>query len=244
MPGYIIHLSVANKFLEIYDKNLSEKNKSEFLLGCVAPDILLKENIDKQEAHFAGEYNFISCAPDIEKFNNKYENELENFFVKGYFTHLYTDYCFYTKYLKEMLEYVEESIVYEDSTQRFKNNKFLIKQTSEIKPASWIFSREGIYDEYNISNPTLIEKYNINLNLDNVDNIKMEEIDMQKLQQVNERLSKCIKTYGTATELKIMSYDSLNNFIENTAIELNKYFRKKESNKMGEKHILITRDIR
>lgn len=85
MPGYVIHLAVAKRQIEL--DNI--KNKEEFIRGVVAPDLLKQTGID---SHYGNSSN-----PDLKKFleNHKVKSD----YNKGYFLHLVTDYMFYKKYL-------------------------------------------------------------------------------------------------------------------------------------------------
>lgn len=109
MPGYVIHLAVAKKHIEL--NNI--QNKEEFIRGIIAPDLLKQAGID---SHYG-----ISSNPNLRKFleNHKMKSD----YNKGYFLHLVTDYMFY--------------------------NKFLDKWSPEI------------YEDYDILNKVLIEKYNV-----------------------------------------------------------------------------------
>lgn len=85
MPGYVIHLAIAEKNI-----NLSNiRNKEEFIKGVIAPDILKNIGID---SHYGNSSN-----PNLKKFLEKHN--LETDYNKGYFLHLVTDYLFYNKFL-------------------------------------------------------------------------------------------------------------------------------------------------
>lgn len=87
MPGYVIHLAIAEKNI-----NLSNiRNKEEFVKGVIAPDILKNIGIN---SHYGNSSN-----PNLEKFFEKHN--LETDYNKGYFLHLVTDYLFYNRFLKE-----------------------------------------------------------------------------------------------------------------------------------------------
>lgn len=111
MPGYVIHLAIAKKQIEL--NNI--QNEEEFIRGTIAPDLLKQSGID---SHYGNSSN-----PDFKKFleNHKVKSDYNN----GYFLHLVTDYMFYKKYLDR-----------------------------------W---SPKIYDDYNVLNRLLVEKYNIQL---------------------------------------------------------------------------------
>ena len=111
MPGYVIHLAVAEKNAKLSNV----VNKEEFMRGVIAPDLLKSVGID---AHYGNSSN-----PNLKMFLQKHD--LKKDYNKGYFLHLVTDYLFY--------------------------NKLLGKWAPQI------------YDDYNVLNPILIKKYNIQL---------------------------------------------------------------------------------
>ena len=71
MPGYLIHLAVA----QTYTKKHPVDNSESFIKGTIIPDILKKQNID---SHFGSSKN-----PDFSKFFQKYKLCID--FVKSYF---------------------------------------------------------------------------------------------------------------------------------------------------------------
>lgn len=86
MPGYVIHLAVAKKFMA----NNLIRDKQRFIKGIIAPD-LLKEY--KSNSH----YGQSSSSPNLNEF--LVTNNMEDDYNKAYFLHLLTDYLFYNKYL-------------------------------------------------------------------------------------------------------------------------------------------------
>src|SRR5574344_384942 len=91
MPGYVIHLAVANEYLKKH-KNDVIQNKESFLLGSINPHFTTKEK--KGETHYGQSSSIIY----LRKYLNS--NLLNSDFNKGYFLHLVTDYVFYNKILE------------------------------------------------------------------------------------------------------------------------------------------------
>ena len=94
MPSWITHLVVANE--------IQTKERNEFIFANVMPDILEGYNV-KKVSEIIGDYsthfpklkelnNIIVKLPDIEHFKEKYKNQMSNPIIKGYYTHLLTDY--------------------------------------------------------------------------------------------------------------------------------------------------------
>ena len=84
MPGYVIHLSIAEEYLKKHDK---KENYSEFIEGVIFPDSVT----DKSLTH----YGKGSSESNLVEFLNN--NLISNSFYRGYFLHLLTDYLFYNK---------------------------------------------------------------------------------------------------------------------------------------------------
>ena len=94
MPSWITHLVVANE--------IQTKERNEFIFANVMPDILEGYNVKKvseiirdYSTHFPKLKelnNIIVKLPDIEYFKEKYKNQMSNPIIKGYYTHLLTDY--------------------------------------------------------------------------------------------------------------------------------------------------------
>lgn len=110
MPGYVIHLAIAQEYLKKHKKEYSK----DFIKGNIFPDF----TDDKSKTHYGKSPAYTS----LEKYLS--QNNLETDFDKGYFMHLVADYLFYNKYLKNI-------------------------------------EKPQIYDDYDYTNKTIIDKYNI-----------------------------------------------------------------------------------
>lgn len=111
MPGFVIHVAVAQEYLR---KNRTNEDKDQFIKGTIAPDFVKP----KSQSHYGKSPAYTNLNRFLEN------NNLDTSFQKGFFLHLITDYLFYNYYLDE-------------------------------------FSKEFIYDDYDILNKRLIEKYNV-----------------------------------------------------------------------------------
>ena len=112
MPGYIIHLAIAEEYLR---KHGNIEEKENFIEGVIYPDSVK----DKSETHYGAK----SCYSNLFEFLK--DRKIDNSFDRGYFLHLLTDYLFYNRYI--------------DHTSK------------------------DIYNDYDILNKKLIEKYNIDV---------------------------------------------------------------------------------
>ena len=114
MPGYVIHLAVAEQYLKKHKETKEDYN--EFIEGVIFPD-----NVeDKSKTH----YGVGSANSNLYKFLQ--DKNIETSFNRGHFLHLLTDYIFYNRYIEAM-------------------------------------SKEIIYNDYDLLNKELIEKYNVNV---------------------------------------------------------------------------------
>lgn len=161
MASAVIHLAVANEI----NKKLN-RDKSQLLIGAIAPDISKYIGEDKTKSHFLKELD--SNIPDIESFLNKYKNNLTDDFVMGYFIHLYTDYLWFKYFVTE-----------------FYDKPMITKLDGTVVKCSGNMLSLYVYNDYTNLNIKLIDKYNMNLKifynqLPKLSNI-IEEIPMDKM---------------------------------------------------------------
>lgn len=157
----VIHLAVANEI----NKKLN-RDKSQLLIGAIAPDISKYIGEDKTKSHFLKELD--SNIPDIESFLNKYKNNLTDDFVMGYFIHLYTDYLWFKYFVTE-----------------FYDKPMITKLDGTVVKCSGNMLSLYVYNDYTNLNIKLIDKYNMDLKifynqLPKLSNI-IEEIPMDKM---------------------------------------------------------------
>ena len=92
MPGYVIHLAIAEMYLKKHNDKKEDYN--EFIEGVIYPD----STKIKSETHYGDK----SSESNLYEFLK--EHELKNSFEKGYFLHLLTDYLFYNRYIDTISE--------------------------------------------------------------------------------------------------------------------------------------------
>ena len=161
MASAVIHLAVANEI----NKKLN-RDKSQLLIGAIAPDISKFIGEDKTKSHFLKELD--SNIPDIESFLNKYKNCLTDDFVIGYFIHLYTDYLWFKYFVTE-----------------FYDKPMITKLDGTVVKCSGNMLSLYVYNDYTNLNIKLIDRYNMDLKifynqLPKLSNI-IEEIPMDKM---------------------------------------------------------------
>jgi len=207
MASAIIHIAVA-KCLE--DK-LNIKNKKDYYLGSIAPDISKQIGETKIKSHFL--YETKESVPNMKYFLDKYPNFKNNDFELGYFIHLYTDKLWFDGFIDQLT--YSNSIKLLDGT---------IISTSEQELSSLIYS------DYTNLNIKLIDEYNLDLSLFYEDfqipKTNFNEIPIEKLNILIDKMGIIIEN---SKEEKSYSFDiySVKEFIENATKEieeeLNKY---------------------
>ena len=165
MASAVIHIAVAKEI----NKDL-KMNEKELFLGTIAPDISKQLGESKVKSHFL--LNDKSNLPILDKFLDKYKNNLNNPFIMGYYIHLFTDYLWFKYFIPEITNS-------SDYIKVLSGNK--IKCTKEE-------IEKLIYNDYTNLNISLIEEYDLDLSLFYEDieipNIKFDEIPLDKLQVI------------------------------------------------------------
>lgn len=169
MASAVIHIAVAKEI----NKDL-KMNEKELFLGTIAPDISKQLGESKVKSHFL--LNDKSNLPILDKFLDKYKNNLNNPFIMGYYIHLFTDYLWFKYFIPEITNS-------SDYINVLSGNK--IKCTKEE-------IEKLIYNDYTNLNISLIEEYDLDLSLFYEDieipNIKFDEIPLDKLQVIVDQM--------------------------------------------------------
>lgn len=193
MASAVIHLCVAkeiNKYLKM--------NEDYILLGSIAPDISKQIGETKEISHFLDHTNE-DDIPNIDRFLSKYRSELNNPFEMGYFIHLLTDKYWFRDYVYKFIErYTQDNIK---------------------KNITYTAIKDLIYNDYTNLNITLIDKYNLNLDIFyneiQLPESKIIEIPVNKLDILIEKMGIIIEE---SKEEKTFLFDStdIEEFIKNT----------------------------
>ena len=135
MPGYVIHLSVAEEYLRKHNEVKEDYN--EFIEGVIFPDSVK----DKSETHYGPSSSQANLVDFLK------ENELNTSFKRGYFLHLFTDYLFYNKYIDTFSKdiYNDYDLLNKGLMEKYKvilpekvKNQVFFKENEELK----LLSRE------------------------------------------------------------------------------------------------------
>lgn len=113
MPGYVIHIAIAQEYLKKHKKNFSQ----DFILGSVDPDF----TSDKSKSHYGKSPAYTNLANFLKS------NKIDSDFKEGYFLHLVTDYLFYNYYIENF----KKPQIYTDYDY---TNQFLVDKYNVILP--------------------------------------------------------------------------------------------------------------
>lgn len=154
MPGYVIHLSVAEEYLKKHDK---KENYLEFIEGVIFPDSVT----DKSLTHYG------PSSSQVNLYNFLKEHELNDSFTRGYFLHLLTDYLFYNKYINFFSKDIYNDY---DILNKELIKKYDVKLPDKVK--KYVFFKENM--ELKILSYSLIETFIKDVSDMNIDNLVIE----------------------------------------------------------------------
>lgn len=163
MASSIIHMCVASEI----NKKL-KRNSSKLLIGTISPDISKSVGENKNKSHFLDEEQ--TDIPNLKRFLNKYQKNLNDDFVLGYYIHLYTDYLWFKYFVTELLE--DNVIQKLDGTKVECNGNMLSLY---------------IYNDYTNLNEQLLDEYDLDCKIFYneipafeaiIDEIPMDKIDI------------------------------------------------------------------
>ncbi|MDD3187838.1 MAG: zinc dependent phospholipase C family protein [Bacilli bacterium] len=195
MASSIIHICVAKEI----NKNL-KLDETMLYLGTIAPDLSKLCGETKLKSHFSDNDDYI---PNIDKFIDKYGDNLFDPFIMGYFIHLCTDYLWFRYFITEFNDY--NSITLLDGT------------VMEVDRDQF---KKFIYSDYTDMNIKLIDKYELSLDLFfnevTIPDFDFNEIDISKLQLL---IDECGLIIANTKESKNYVFDITNvsQFIETSS---------------------------
>ena len=128
------------------EKEFNIKNRKDYYLGSIAPDIAKQIGETKDKSHFI--INTDNDIPNLDIYTTKYRKFKKNDFELGYFIHLYTDKLWYEEFMPKIAE--GTSIKLLDGT---------IINAKEEQITNMIYS------DYTNVNIQIIENHNMDLSL-------------------------------------------------------------------------------
>ena len=155
MPGYVIHLAVAEEYLRKQKK--VKENYNDFIEGVIYPDSVTDKSLTHygQKSSLANLYNFLK------------ENDLKDSFKRGYFLHLLTDYLFYNKYLDRCSKDIYNDY---DILNRELIEKYKVKLPEKIK--KYVFFKDNL-DGLQLKILTYALVYKL---IDDISNMQLDDI--------------------------------------------------------------------
>jgi len=111
MPGYVVHIAIAQEYLKKHQKEFSQ----DFILGSIEPDF----TTDKSKSHYGKSPAYTNLSTFLKS------NKINSDFQQGYFLHLVTDYLFYNYYVENFRKpqiYDDYDFTNEDLIQKYNVN--------------------------------------------------------------------------------------------------------------------------
>ncbi len=241
MPGYIIHLSVAKRFLELLkmgagvEWSLSDRNS--FYLGTLLPDA----TDNKIVTHFRDVYksSWVISEPNIKEFDKKYTKESfvppyisgmnnidkDQIFYMGYRLHLFVDHLFFVKYLPEWVSFLGQ----DRREARFREDLrwgYCMKKNTWI-PGDEFFTDKYYYGDFTILNQKLISAYKLRLEFDwEIRVPETEECAFMDKTRLRKELGQFLqKDESRKIELKVFEYWDMIDMIEELAVAFIEEYR-------------------
>ena len=192
MASSMIHIVVANELNKKMDKD-----KTQLLIGTIAPDISKLVGDVKKHSHFIDDDGDI---PNLDRFLNKYKKNLDDDFVLGYYIHLYTDYLWFKYFIPEIID--KDLITKLDGT--------VVKCTPGML-------KMYIYSDYTNLNTRLLEEYDLDLKifyneLPEFNNI-IEEIPMDRMDIIVNKAGEIIENSKIFKDL-VFDIDNVKQFVD------------------------------
>ena len=198
MASAVIHMVVAHEI----NKTIKRDN-NKILIGSIAPDISKHIGQNKLISHFLD--NLDNECPNMDKFLNKYKDNLDDDFVLGYFIHLYTDYLWFKYFRTEFYE-----------------NSYVTKLDGTVVKCEGRMLNIYLYNDYTNLNSRLLDEYNMDLSIfynesPQLNNI-IQEIPMEKIKLIIDKASIIIENSKVTKDL-VFNMDNIKTFIK-TSVEL------------------------
>lgn len=238
MPSFAIHTVCGIELLK--KLKVDDNSKRDFIIGNILPDVSRvrdyknKDDLDKRKSiqdrkmitHFRVDDDIVLQYPDLNKFLSKYEDSVKkNIISLAYFFHLYTDYYYFKIFLNDILCFYDKDMNITNS----KKNVYYVKilRNNEVYEFKKLFNKLGndsIYNDYSISNKYLINKYNLNIDYDDL----IEYIDQEgfttEIKESNSlfayyaiiKLRKYLKDLEIVDDkLRYFTYEEFDSLVEN-----------------------------
>ena len=163
MPGYILHLTAARMFLDTLPKSDPLRSRpdlqNDFYIGNLLPDTVN----NKTASHFWDPryLDRMVIWPRPEEFRQKYQAHMHEPVYFGYYLHLYIDKVFFSGYLPQVVEYLDENG--HPAELRGDICSVRLKKTGQLIPPEQYLSEEYYYGDYTKMNTNCKGFYKIHI---------------------------------------------------------------------------------
>lgn len=193
MASSVIHMVVANEINKVL-----KRDNDKLLIGAIAPDLSKQIGQTKIESHFLD--NDYDEIPNLDRFLDKYKDNLSDDFVLGYFIHLYTDYLWFKYFIPEI-----------------SSHNYITKLDGTVVKCNGKMLKLYMYNDYTNLNIQLIEQYNLDVDIlyNDLPEIKktIDEIPMERLKLITTQAAAIIENSKQKKDL-IFNIDNINRFID------------------------------
>lgn len=234
MPGYVMHLAVAERVIEICGIKDS-KDINDLKIGSIIPDALTRSN--KKQSHFWDDdiYKCFVRKPNLDMFLQKYgaynQSRLNEPYIFGYYCHLHLDRRFIEEYWHNHFKFYDDNM--EEACGFDEVRKVLLIGSGKLYDRSDFFSDKYYYGDYDIMNQYMLGKYNISTPELKLPNTEIDEVQYMSVLPELKKMLSFIKT-GTkidsqkhqiteetlSANLNVFNITDLNTLIENTSKDL------------------------
>lgn len=212
-----MHLAMGT--LVLNELSITDENyKQAFLLGCIAPDMKVREK--KKMGHFWDDemYKKFGRKPDLSLFLDKYKSHLDDPYVFGYYSHLYMDLVFMESYWAKHFSYYDKNMKPNDV---FDEVYYIKLDDGRVFLREEFFSSMYYYGDYDLIGPYIIDKYNLNFPDKSFHNEMVEEISRTDLDGFYDKIKSDFENQKNAKtiecDLKIFDISEINELISCTA---------------------------
>lgn len=215
MPGYILHLTAAHMFLDTLPKSdpLCRRPdlQNDFYIGNLLPDTVS----DKTASHFWNPryLDRMVIWPRPEEFRQKYQAHMHEPVYFGYYLHLYIDKVFFSGYLPQVVEYLDEN----GHPAELRRNicSVRLKKTGQLLTPEQYLSEECYYGDYTKMNTWLCEQYHLPEDLYPAYDPGIAEADYSKVGKIIELLKEYRKVPAEAVrDVRVFDVAGLMRFLE------------------------------
>ena len=224
MPGYMLHLTAAQMYLEKLRREApgdplssDPDGQDQFYIGNLLPDSV-NSRAEKAASHFRDPRyrDRMMEWPHPDRFAEKYAERMAEPVFRGYHFHLYIDRRFFRDYIPRVVSFLDAEG--RETEKREEIREVLIRKSGERTALSRYLSEEYYYGDYTRMNAWLGRHYPIPDRIGTGPDPGIEEADHRGLQRIFLELER----YGSvpleaAEKLKVFDLEDLIRFLEEAA---------------------------